>query len=301
MSEVTDPVADPVADPAPAPAATAAAAPAAAPAAPAAPVEPEDKGYWAADWRERMAGGDDKALKQLSRYATPEDVWKKARTLEVERSSGKLKPVLGKEATPEDIAEYRKAWGIPEAPDKYDINDLKIDDIDKPFIGEVLKAAHGVNLTPDQAKAVVGIWPQLKAQAAQIEREREVQAQKAAEDELRDAWGADYRRHENLISGFLDRFTTQDVKTALLESRLPDGTKFANSAAMKKFILSLALIENPTATLVPSGSTAAATITSRIKEIETVMRENRTRYNKDEAMQAEYRDLLGRKQKLDAH
>jgi len=89
------------------------------------------------------------------------------------------------------------------------------------------------------------------------------------------------------------------VKAALLESRLPDGTKFAHSASMKKFILDLALIENPTATLVPSGSNAAATIESRIKEIETMMRENRTKYNKDEGMQAEYRELLTKRQKLE--
>jgi len=58
-------------------------------------------------------------------------------------------------------------------------------------------------------------------------------------------------------------------------------------------------VENPTATLVPSGSNAAATIESRIKEIETMMRENRTKYNKDEGMQAEYRELLTKRQKLE--
>lgn len=39
------------------------------------------KGYWPEDWQKKLAGEDEKELKQVSRYQSPEDVWKKARAL----------------------------------------------------------------------------------------------------------------------------------------------------------------------------------------------------------------------------
>src|SRR5260221_502615 len=79
---------EPVVAPAPAPAApapaAAAPAPAPAPASPpfaAAPAQAfNEKGYWPDNWQARLAGDDEKALKQLGRYGSPEDIWKKARS-----------------------------------------------------------------------------------------------------------------------------------------------------------------------------------------------------------------------------
>src|SRR5580765_7475618 len=88
----------------------------------------ETKGYWPADWRKNIAGDDEKELAQASRYASPADIWKKARALEQRLSSGELRPVLTKDAKPEEITAYRKAHGIPEAPDKYDLGkDVPVD------------------------------------------------------------------------------------------------------------------------------------------------------------------------------
>ena len=73
------------------------------------------------DWRTRLAGGDEKELKRLSRFASEADVYKAYRELEKKKSSGELKQALSKDATPEQIAEWRKENGIPETPDKYDL------------------------------------------------------------------------------------------------------------------------------------------------------------------------------------
>lgn len=293
-SPVPSPAPSPTASPAPSPApsgGTAAPSPAPSPA-------PEE-GYWKGDWRERMAGGDDKALKQLSRYASPEEIWKKARSLEQKMSSGELKPVLGKNASTEELSEWRKAHGIPESADKYDITGISLDEGDKGLVAEVLKAAHGAHLTPEQAKAIVGIWPSIKEAANQRVAEQDHEFKQKAEDELRGEWGNDFRRNLNLIHQLMDSTGDAKTKDLVLNGRLADGTPFGSSPAALRMLLGVALQANPTATLLPVGTAnAGKSIDDEIASIEKAMRADRQAYNKDEKMQARFRELLIAKEKL---
>src|SRR5260221_8933915 len=75
------------------------------------PAPAEPAGYWPADWRKNIAGEDEKEIAQIGRYASPADIWKKARALEQRMSSGELRPVLMKDAKPEELTAYRKAHG----------------------------------------------------------------------------------------------------------------------------------------------------------------------------------------------
>lgn len=271
--------------PTPAPAAASPAAPA--------PVDDSKPGYWAQDWRERLAGTDDKALAQLKRYASPEDVWKKARALEVERSSGRLKPVLEKDSTPEQLAEYRKAWGIPEAADKYDLTGVSVDDADKPLLGKVFAELHGAHATTDQAKAVAKAWATVKSEALASQHAKDTETQKKTEDELRGEWGTEYRRNMSLVTQLLDGNGDQKTIDNFLRGRLADGTPIGSSATALKLLLGVALKSNPTGTVVPSGGgDPAASIESEIATIEKTMRENRKAYNNDEKMQERYRTLI---------
>ena len=285
----------PAADPAPAdPAPTAPA-----PAATATPATPEPAGDWNPKWRELMAGGDEKELKQLTRYASPLEVWKKARALEGRLSSGEVKPVLAKDATPEQIAEYRKAHGIPEAPDKYDIKGVKIDDDDKPMIDKIVASMHGANATPEQVKAAISVLPEMKRQALAARAEADHNAASAAEEALRAEWGADFKRHMNLIGGVLDLTGSPNLKQQLIQGRLADGTPIGSSPEAMRFLLNLALIQNPAGVVVPSsGGDQMQGVADEIGKIEKVMKENRPAYNKDEAMQARYRELLGVRETL---
>lgn len=285
----------PAADPAPAdPAPTAPA-----PAATATPATPEPAGDWNPKWRELMAGGDEKELKQLTRYASPLEVWKKARALEGRLSSGEVKPVLAKDATPEQIAEYRKAHGIPEAPDKYDIKGVKIDDDDKPMIDKIVASMHGANATPEQVKAAISVLPEMKRQALEARAEADHNAASAAEEALRAEWGADFKRHMNLIGGVLDLTGSPNLKQQLIQGRLADGTPIGSSPEAMRFLLNLALIQNPAGVVVPSsGGDQMQGVADEIGKIEKVMKENRPAYNKDEAMQARYRELLGVRETL---
>lgn len=279
---------------APAPAASAA-APAHAAVTTTAAAPAAQAAYWPEDWRQNMAGSDEKELAQAGRYASPKDVWNKARALEKRLSAGELRPVLGKDAKPEEVAEYRAAMGIPEAPDKYDLgNDMTISEADKPLIAKLFSAAHGTNQTTEQVKASVKAYREIQTEAREALQEKDSQTRDSAADALRSEWGPDFRRNINLINGLLDGAGSQSVKDAVLDARLPDGTKFGNSPEVMKLLVGLALVQNPAGVVVPGGSgDQAASIDSEIGKIEKVMRENRAAYNKDEKLQARYRELLG--------
>ena len=265
--------------------------------------DPDKPGYWATDWRERLSAGDEKELKQLSRYASPEDIWKKSRALEAKLSAGQLKPVPGKDATPEELAEFRKAWGVPEKADGYDLAGVKVDDNDRPMLGEVMKAMHGVNATPEAVKAVANAWAQIKTQSIEYQADIDRKAQQEAEDALRSEWGTEFRRNLSLVHQLLDASGDDKLKDQILSGRLADGTPIGSSPAALKMLLGVALKENPTATLVPSGSgDPAANIETRIAQIEKMMREDRKAYNdpKISGDGGEYQRLLEARAKLQA-
>jgi hypothetical protein len=287
--------------PAAAPAASAPAA-APAPAAAAAPAPAADTpGFWNDGWRERMAGDDAKALKQLQRYASPEDVYKKARSLEQRLSSGELRPVLPKDADESVVKEYRAALGIPEAPDKYDLKDVKLDEGDKALAAKVLQAAHGSHQTPDQVKATLTAWTEIKAAAFESQAAADKEAQTKTEDTLRGEWGNEYRRNINLVHGLLDGAGSPNMKQNLLTGRLADGTPIGSSPEALKLLLGLALKDNPAGIVVPAGhADPGKTISDEIAGIVKVMKENRKAYDKDNKMQERYRELIGAQERIKA-
>lgn len=296
------PVAAPAAAPAPAALAPApapvASAPAAGPAA--APAADDGKSYWPADWRKTVSKDDAKVLARLDRYASPEAAMHALIAAQNKISSGELKPTLGKDAKPEEVAEYRKAMGIPESADKYDLgNDLALDDDDKATAAELLKAAHATNQTPEQVRATLKAIKALQQTSEETRFESDKKLIQQGEDTLRTEWGPEYRRNLNLIHGLLDGAASPGLKDAFFKSRLPDGTPIGSSPEMLKLMVSLALVQNPTGVVVPgSEANPMKGIGDEITAIEKTMRENRSAYNKDEKMQERYRQLLDAREKI---
>lgn len=282
------------------PATTATPATPATPAAAAAPAEPSAEGYWPADWRETVSKGDAKILQRVSRYASPQAAMDALIAAQNRISAGELKPVLGKNASAAEVAEWRKEHGIPETPDKYDLGkDVKIEGMDPKLLGEVFKAAHESNQTPEQVKATMKAWSQISNAVTEQRTEADIKVQKDSEDALRAEWGGEFRRNINLIHGMLDGSASPELKTKLLGGRLADGTPIGSSPEALKFLVGLALIQNPTGIVVPGAEgNQMQGVEDEIGKIEKVMRENRQAYNKDEKMQSRYRDLLGARETL---
>lgn len=250
------------------------------------------KPYWPEDWQKRIAGDDEKELKQVARYQSPADIWKKARSLEQRLSSGELKPTLQKDATQEEIAAWRKESGIPDKPESYDLTGVTIPEADKTFISDFLTRAHQSNMTPDQAKAAVSAYYDNQAKAIQARKEADETQRTAALDALNSEWGGTFRRNVNMVDGLLAKFP-ESVRDALKSARMPDGTAVFNSADVLKGFAALALELNPAGIVVPaSGGDLGKTALEEYKQIQKDMRENRTAYNKDAGKQARFTSLI---------
>lgn len=272
------------------------------------PVAPAD---WPDDWRKKMSGEDEKAIKALERYQSPADVAKALRDAQNLIRSGKVKDALPENPTDEQIAAWRKDNGIPEAPDGYleALPDgLVIGDEDKDLVGGFLESAHAKNMNPEQVASAINWYyeEQEKQVTAQIEADRAFR--KDAEDALRGEWGGEYRANVNAIANFLSSTPVLSegedgekitLGAALMDARLPDGTKVGDNPHTAKFLLNLANEINPGGTVAPGdGTSRLASVKEEIASIEKVMREDRRAYDKDEKMQARLRQLYAAEEKL---
>lgn len=252
---------------------------------------------WPDNWREQIAGTDEKELGQLKRYTTPADIWKKAREFETRISKGDLRPAAPpKDATPEQMAAWRAEMGVPPEPTKYTLqlkDGLVIGEQDKPIIDGILTKLHGENLTNAQASAMVNAYYEaIEAETKSI-AETEARTKQEVADALNREWGAEYRGNMNRIAGILDaNLPAGSELRAKLDQTIATNAEFA------KLMESLARQINPAGVLLPgAGANVASALEDEIKAIEKDMAapsgtpENKA-YWGDEKRQERYRQLL---------
>lgn len=263
---------------------------------------PGESGYWPSDWRERASKGDEKLAARFGRYQSPDAALTALIAAQNRVAAGELKPVLGKNPTVEEVKSYREALGIPEAHDKYQLDlgkEFKVADEDKSLIDIFLKAAHETYQTPAQVNAAVKAYYAANEQINEARAAKDIEFQQSSEDTLRAEWGEDFRKNINVIKGLLDRTAGEDLKNNFLGGRLADGTAIGSSPEALKFLMGLALIDNPAGTVVPNnGGNMQEGLAVEIEKIEKVMKENRKTYDKDEKMQERLRELYGAREKL---
>ncbi len=229
---------------------------------------------WAPDWRQKLAGDDAKALKQLDRYASPKDVWSKTRALEARMSSGELRSTLPEKATAEQITAWRAENGIPETPDKYDLtlkDGSKISKEDKPIIDAFLKELHGTNVNNAQASAVVDWYKATQTRLADERAQKDADYAQKTSDELHGEWGKEYRLNMNKIEGLLATMPA-DVLDLFKHGRLANSDPILANASVLRALNTWARTINPVSTLIPNteGDIGKA-IDGEIKQIEANM------------------------------
>lgn len=260
--------------------------------------DPEPKGDWPENWRELYANGDEKVLKQLGRYASPKAALDALFAAQQKIRSGELKTVLKPDASPEEIAAWRADNGIPESPDKYELNlpgGLIVGEADKPIVDNFLKQAHEANMHPDQVNKVLGWYMEQQEQAQAQLAERDEQTRRECEDDLRKEFGPEYRRNlavaNELLSG-----APEGVKDALLSARAADGTPLGNDPNLIRWLVGLAREINPIGTVVPgSGGNAIQAVQNELAHLRSMMADHNSEYWKGpnaERNQARYRELL---------
>lgn len=261
------------------------------------------------DWREKLAGDDDKQLNHLKRFASPAAYH--ANNLKLQGELTKIKQ--GKadanpfpdDGTDEEKAAWRKDAGLPEEStgylENYTLDDgLVIGEEDHEMVNKYLDFAHQRNLPSDLVKQTIAFrMEEREAEAA--ERRAEDETDKVStRDELRDEMGADFQRNMSAAYGLLQT-APEDMQKQLLGGRLADGTAIGNSPDVLRWLTNVALDVNPAATVVPGGGDhSMASIDGEIAEIQKRIREDRRGYFSDEAAQARLAELLAAKEKLEA-
>jgi hypothetical protein len=253
------------------------------------------KSIWPEAWRLEMAGHNPDEAKRLERFNSPRDTYKSYRELEQRVSSGELKLAkpFPEKGTPEEQTAWRKENGIPEAPDKYDLNmeGVVIGDEDKPIIEGFLKYAHKANYTPQQVHAGLDWYYDHVEKQAEARAESDKQVMVASQDALRAEWGNEYRPNINRIHALLDT-APPGVKDKLLSGRMANGVPVGSDPDILRFLASVSREINPVTTVVPgAGANIASAIEDEISQIEKLMKENRAAYNQDEKKQARLREL----------
>ena len=204
----------------------------------------EAAGTWPEDWRQRFAKNDEKLLKRLNRFASPENVLKSYLDLEKKMAGGVLKEALPENATDEQVAAYRKANGIPDAPDGYEYTPpagVTFTEGDKAELDAFKAKFHELNLPADKASALLETYF-----ARQVEFEQALH--RAADEktveyraELKAEYGRDYARNLNAARSWMDTVVGADVRNELIGVTLVDGTKLGDHPAFVRMIVQAGL------------------------------------------------------------
>ena len=278
------------------------------------PVDPPK--YWPETWREDYVKSitdkdgkpldevaQDKLMKRLSRYASPKASLDAMIAAQNKISSGKLMKTLDKEATSEELADYRSALGIPENPKDYDLtlaDGLVIGDEDKARIDEFLVAAHGAHFTPEQVKTGLN-WFYAKQEADIVEQyNADVKFHNDAVEELRQEWGGpgEYKANQNLMANYLASDFAEGVDILITGARLPDGRLLGNHPDIVRGFVAKARAANPIGALVPgTGTKQHDALVNEIKEMEGRMRNDPTWHN-DKAANDRYMKLVAIRDKV---
>ena len=311
VAATTAPTSTPApADPTPAPADPKPADPTPADPKPADPApadpKPADPAPTPTDWATRRtayAKGDEKLEKRLARYSSEEAVIDALLAAQNKIASGELKAPLPKDATPEQLKEWREANGIPESPEKYDTtlpDGLVIGEVDKPIVDEYLKEAHALNQTPEQVKSTLSWYFKMQEKQVAEMRAADEDARVKAVATMKEEWGPEFALNKNLVDGLLAS-APESIKDQILGARAPDGVPLGFKPDALRWFANLARQTNPTATIVPiNGMSQIDTVESEIKKIDAIRnnKDTENQYWKDEKMQARYRELLDARDKL---
>lgn len=250
-----------------------------------------------ADWRKAMAGDDEKALATLNRYASQKDFFKAH--LALRQKLGEVKAPLPKDATPEQVAAWRKDNGIPDAPDGYMQGlpeGLVFGEADKAALDPFLADMHKLNAPPALVQSALGSYQRaIELQNQRIEQ-ADADMQAATEDELRLEWQGDYRANMAAIDSLLDSQFPEAAKAALLNARDAEMKPVMHNPDVLRALAQLGR------QMAPNGTTFGSTpdnIDTIETEIATLKKRMGTKeWYKDEKSQARYRELVSARDRI---
>lgn len=180
------------------------------------------------DWRDLLSGGDENLKKVLDRWTDPVNAGKAYVSLRQKMGDANYVRKPGPKASPEEVAEFRAAIGVPEDAKGYKVNmpeGVTPSDLDKAIIENHIAIAHQTGQTQEQVDANIASYF-AGAKLVQKQTEEAIKQIRAEnEDTLRLKWGPEYRGHLDLAKRFLNDHMADFGSTDFLELELKNGAR----------------------------------------------------------------------------
>ena len=232
------------------------------------------------------------------------------RGLQLQISAGELRAPLkppAADATPEQVAAWRKEQGLPEKPGDY-IAGLKLangvvpGEADKPLLDAVADMAHKGNYDQKTVNDFVGKYYELQDQLTAQRAEADQDLRIASEQALIQQMGPDFKRNMNALQSFW-REQPDGMVGLVLGARTPDGRVIGDLPEVTSWLVNLSRELNPAAAVLPAGTDGTpASIATRKAEIESKMyvdgKPNPQYFSGP--MEKEYRDLIDAEERMKA-
>jgi hypothetical protein len=247
-----------------------------------------------ADWRARFAGEDTKALETLARFKTEGDFFKTFQEQQKTLSKRAEPTRLPENAKPEQIAEFRKSYGLPELGgdakpeafmEAYKIaipQGYEASNVEKGLLGDFAKLAYEKGMDPAAVKASTDFFLQQQVANQQalnkINEERQGEWRKSLQAEL----GKDYQPLIDAGDAYLNQLfaETPQVKDELLNATLPGGGKLHSHPAFIKMVTEQALAAGFTDRIeTTSMESGGKSLAEQQQEIEGMMFKDPAKYN----------------------
>jgi hypothetical protein len=171
-------------------------------------------------------------------FQKPGDFVKSALEIKTERDTlnGKLGNAIfkpGENATPEEMAAYHKALGVPDKPDEYEFAKLEGQEHDPKFT-EWAKGVFGeAKLTKAQATTISQKWgeyvkaqTEIMAQQAATEKADSEKAIKETTAKLQTEWGAKYNENIELVKRGFQKFSNKEFNSFCDETGIGNNPDF---------------------------------------------------------------------------
>lgn len=252
------------------------------------------EGKWRDDWREALAGGDEKRLKQLQRYSDPMAFANKTFALEAKLTSGDYKRQSPPEnATPEEVLEWRREQGLPDKPEDYKPelpNGMILGEHDQATLANFQKFAFDNNLSPDALNKTLSWYFAEQDRVAKVQQITDQDFHESAKDMLMSEWGLkNYRSNLSAMAAVRDQMPA-GLGDRILAGRTADGRLIGDDPQFLQWFASVARELNPAASVISQDS--GKSVEGELEQIRNLRRADPDKYDQDKQMQARERELL---------
>ena len=262
-------------------------------------LQPEEAAVLTSEMKQKLSKGDEKVAKYLDKFKTVDDLVKSSRELESKFHKTRAIPELAKDATPEQVKEYRESVGIPESWDKYDTNldGVTIGENDKPIVDEFLKRAHDKNLKPSEVKASLQAYFEVATQRNKEVIQNAERQKLEVTKQLQKEWAHNFEHNKNMVTNHLQKELGDDNFNKLINATAQDGSPLINNTKLLNYFLEVAKNSGQAHTLLPNTSDPVS-LNTRSKEIEKLMIENPQAYYNNPKISEEYKQIKDAMKKM---